>query len=117
MNQIHNTDNCYTGGTDSVFNGGAGFAINGGAVSLDSQGCKPLVGVPNTNRESRSDGIGSDAACSDIVARDSNLSDHNDNGTAPPFPIRPGTMSRGLHPWLSNTIAPRFNATILNTDN
>ena len=49
MNQFHNTDNCYTGGTDSVFNGGAGFAINGGAVSLDSQGCKPLVGVlPNT---------------------------------------------------------------------
>ena len=99
-----------------VINGRNVLVINGRAVSLDSQGCKPLVGVPNTNRESRSDGIGSDAACSDIVARDSNLPDHNDNAPAPPFPIRPGTMSRGLHPWLSNTIAPRFNATTLITE-
>ena len=41
------------------FNGRDVFGFNGRAVSLDSQGCKPLVGVPNMTRESRSDGIGS----------------------------------------------------------
>jgi hypothetical protein len=33
-----------------------------------------------------------------------------DNAKAPPFPILQGTISRGSHPWLSNTIAPRFNS-------
>ena len=42
-----------------VFDGNGTLVFNGGAVSLDSQGCKPLVGIPTTNRKSRSDGIGS----------------------------------------------------------
>jgi hypothetical protein len=33
-----------------------------------------------------------------------------DNATAPPFPILRDAISRGLHPWLSNTIAPRFHS-------
>ena len=44
------------------FNGGAVFGFNGRAVSLDSQGCKPLVGNPIMIGESQSDGIGSSGA-------------------------------------------------------
>ena len=91
-----------------VLNGGAVFVLNGRAVSLDSQGCKPLVGIPSMIRESRSDGIDSYGASRDTVSHPANITNHTDNATAPPFPILRGTMSRGLHPWLSNTIAPRF---------
>ena len=83
MNQFHIKRNCFNGVAVLDFSGGAFrdfngvgalvfngeavfgfnceavFAFNGGAVSLDSQGCKPLVGIPTTNRKSRSDGIGS----------------------------------------------------------
>ena len=86
------------------FNGGAVFGFNGRAVSLDSQGCKPLVGIPTMIRESRSDGIGP----SDTIGHHSNTTNRTVNVTAPPFPNLRDAISRGLHPWLSNTIAPRF---------
>ena len=101
MNQFHIKRNC--------FNGEAVFAFNGGAVSLDSQGCKPLVGIPTTNRKSRSDGIGSSRVSVVAMNHRSPPIAKTVNATAPPFPIQPGTISRGSHPWLSNTIAPRFN--------
>ena len=82
-----------------VFNGRAVLVINGGAVLLDSQGCQPLVSVPTTYRESRSDGIGLATT----------FPGHTHNATAPPFRTLRGTVSRGSHPWLPNTIAPRFN--------
>ena len=75
------------------------LVFNGGAVSLDSQGCKPLFGVTPTAQESRSDGIGSR-----IGQR------HSDNATAPPFNACVGQVTRGSHPGLSNDIAPRFKA-------
>ena len=87
------------GGAVLVINGRNVLVINGRAVSLDSQGCKPLVGVPNTNRESRSDGIGLATT----------FPGHTHDATAPPFRTLRGTVSRGSHPWLPNTIAPRFN--------
>ena len=93
-----------------AFNGEAVFAFNGGAVSLDSQGCKPLVGIPTTNRKSRSDGIGSSRVSVVAMNHRSPPIAKTVNATAPPFPIQPGTISRGSHPWLSNTIAPRFNS-------
>ena len=66
---------------------------------LDSQGCKPLVGNPTPNVESRSDGIG-----------------HGDNATAPPFNARGRDATWGLHPRLSNAIAPRLNAARSNSE-
>jgi hypothetical protein len=81
---------------------------NGGAVTLDSQGCKPLVGIPNMYRESRSDGIGSSGTSRGTHANHANSGNPTVNATAPPFPILWGIISRGLHPRLSNTIAPRF---------
>ena len=80
-----------------VFDGNGTLVFNGGAVSLDSQGCKPLVGVTPTAQESRSDGIGSRIG-------------HIDNATAPPFNACVGEVTRGSHPGLSNDIAPRFKA-------
>ena len=92
----------------TYFNGGAVRDFNGRAVSLDSQGCKPLVGIPTMIRESRSDGIDSSVASSDTMGHHMNTTNHNDNATAPPFSILRGTVSRGLHPWLSNTAALRL---------
>ena len=92
----------------SVLNGRAVFVLNGRAVSLDSRGCQPLVGIPTMIRESRSDAIDSYGASRDTVSHPANTTNHTDNATAPSFPMLRGTMSRGLHPWLSNTIAPRF---------
>ena len=82
----------------TYFNGGAVRDFNGRAVSLDSQGCKPLVGIPTMIRESRSDGIDSSGASRDAVGHHTNTTNHTDNATAPPFTILRGTMSRGLHP-------------------
>ena len=107
----------FNGGAVSGFNGGAVSGFNGRAVSLDSQGCKPLVGIPTTIRKSRSDGIGPFVPSDVAMEHGTNPINQTNNATAPPFPIRRDTITRGLHPWLSNTIAPRFNATTLNTDN
>jgi hypothetical protein len=96
------------GGAVHGCNGGAVHGCNGGAVSLDSQGCKPLVGIPTTNRESRSDGINSSGTTR--VTVDHHTNNRTDNATAPPFPIRRDTITRGLHPWLSNAIAPRLRS-------
>ena len=95
------------------FNGSAVFGFNGGAVSFDSQGCKPLVGISTMIRESRSDGIGP----SDTIGHHTKTTNQNYNATAPPFPNLRGTVPRGLHPWLSNTIAPRFNNIALQFNN
>ena len=91
------------------FNGGAVFGFNGRAVSLDSQGCKPLVGIPTMIRESRSDGIGP----SDTIGHHTNTTNRTVNATAPPFPNLRGAISRGLHPWLSNAIALRLKTNTL----
>ena len=98
----------FNGGAVWDLNGGAVFVLNGGAVSLDSQGCEPLVGIPTMIRESRSDGIDSSVASRDTIGHHANTNANTDNATAPPFSIQMRTMSRGLHPWLSNTIAPRL---------
>ena len=107
-NITNHTDNA-TAPPFPILRGGAvSLVLNGRAVSLDSQGCKPLVGIPTMIRESRSDAIDSYGASRDTVSHPANTTNHTDNATAPSFPILRGTMSRGLHPWLSNTIAPRF---------
>jgi hypothetical protein len=92
-----------------IRNGEVGLVINGEAVSLASQGCESLDGIPIMNRESRSDSIGPFVPSDVAMEHGANPITEANNATAPPFPMRRDTMTRGLHPWLTNTIAPRLN--------
>jgi N-6 DNA Methylase len=98
----------------SVVDGRAVFDLNGGAVVLDSQGCKPLVGIDPASapasHESRSDDIGSSGPSRDTHANHANTANLTRNATAPPFNAIDDDVTRGLHPRLSNAIAPRLKA-------
>ena len=88
--------------------------LNRGAMVFDSQGCKPLVGVPGTTVNG-----GAVALCVLVIGYMRwSIAIRDAPGESMPSLrdsrfvvgcIPGGLHSRGLHPWLSNDTAPPLN--------